>query len=126
MAGHEMMRKLAIAITVVSVYGGASASTSAISNDALDADRVGGAQAGPQAFSISANPAAPVQILVSPPAPVAPASERALSATRLWAFPLSHSPIPRARLIFPPPGRPPPPAVAPAAIPKVAAVPKPR
>ena len=58
-----MIRKLAIAITVVSVYGGASASTSAISNDALDADRAGGAQAGPQAFSISANPAAPVQIL---------------------------------------------------------------
>jgi hypothetical protein len=126
MAGHEMMRKLAIAITVVSVYGGASASTSAISNDALDADRAGGAQAGPQAFSISANPAVPVQVLVSSPAPVAPASERALSANPLWAIPLSQLPITRDRPIFSPSRRPPPPAVAPAAIPKVAAVPKPR
>src|SRR5713101_3411659 len=113
MAGHEMMRKLAIAITVVSVYGGASASTSAISNDALDADRAGGAQTGPKAFSISANP-------------VAAASERALSANPLWAIPLSQLPITRDRPIFSPSRRPPPPAVAPAAIPKVAAVPKPR
>jgi hypothetical protein len=126
MAGHEMMRKLAIAITVVSVYGGASASTSAISNDALDADRAAGAQAGPQAFSISANPAAPVQVLVSSPPPAAPASERALSANPLWAIPLSQLPITRDRPIFSPSRRPPPPAVAPAALPKVAAVPKPR
>jgi general secretion pathway protein N len=126
MAGHEMMRKLAIAITVVSVYGGTSASTSAISNDALDADRAGGAQAGPQAFSISANPAAPVQVLVSSPAPAAPASERVLSANPLWAIPLSQLPITRDRPIFSPSRRPPPPAVAPAAVPKVAAVPKPR
>jgi hypothetical protein len=125
MAGHEMMRKLAIAITVVSVYGGASASTSAISNDALDADRAGGVQTGPQAFSISANPAAPVQVLVSSPAPVAPASERVLSANPLWAIPLSQLAITRDRPIFSPSRRPPP-AVAPAAIPKVAAVPKPR
>ena len=121
-----MMRKLGIAITVVSVYGGASASTSAISDDALDADRAGRAQAGPQAFSISANPAAPVQVLVSSPPPVAPGSERALSANPLWAIPLSQLPITRDRPIFSPSRRPPPPAVAPAAIPKVAAVPKPR
>jgi general secretion pathway protein N len=67
-----------------------------------------------------------VQILVSPPAPVAPASERALSANPLWAIPLSQLPITRDRPIFSPSRRPPPPAVAPAAIPKVAAVPKPR
>src|SRR5882762_3971151 len=120
MAGHEMIRKLAIAITVVSVYGGASASTSAISNDALDADRAGGAQAGPQAFSISANPAAPVQILVSPPAPVASTSAQALSANPLWAIPLAQLPVTRDRPIFSPSRRPPPPAVAPAAAPKVA------
>jgi hypothetical protein len=121
-----MMRKLAIAIIVVSVYGGASASTSAVSNDARDADRADGAQAGPQPWSISANPAAPVQVVVSPPAPVAPAPERALSANPLWAIPLSQIPITRDRPIFSPSRRPPPPAVAPAAIPKVAAVPKPR
>lgn len=121
-----MMRKLAIAITVVSLYGGASASTSAVSNDALDADRVDGAKAGSQALSISANPAAPVQVVVSSPAPVAPASERALSANPLWGIPLSQLPITRDRPIFSPSRRPPPPAVAPAAIPKVAAVPKPR
>ena len=123
-----MMRKLAIAITVValSVHGGASESTSAVSNDSLDANRVDGAQAGPQAFSISANPAAPVQVLVSSPAPAAPASERALSANPLWAIPLSQLPVTRDRPIFSPSRRPPPPAVAPAAIPKVAAVPKPR
>ena len=121
-----MMRKLAIAITVVSVYGGASASTSAVSNDALDADRAGGAQAGPQAFSISANPATPVQVVVSPPASAAPASERALSANPLWAIPLSQLSITRDRPIFSPSRRPPPPAVAPAAVPRVAAVPKPR
>jgi hypothetical protein len=126
MAGHEMMRKLVIAITVVSVYGGASASTSAVSNDALDADRAGGAQAGPQAFSISANPATPVQVVVSPPASAAPASERALSANPLWAIPLSQLSITRDRPIFSPFRRPPPPAVAPAAVPRVAAVPKPR
>jgi hypothetical protein len=120
------MRKLAIAITVVSVYGGASASTSAVSNDALDADRAGGAQAGPQAFSISANPATPVQVVVSPPASAAPASERALSANPLWAIPLSQLSITRDRPIFSPSRRPPPPAVAPAAVPRVAAVPKPR
>src|SRR6202171_69024 len=114
MAGHEMMRKLAIAITVVSVYGGASASTSAISNDALDADRAGGVQAGPQAFSVSANPAAPAQGLVSSPPPAPPAWELLLSSTPLWALPLPHSPRARARRLFSPSGRAPPPAVAPA------------
>ena len=121
-----MMRKLAIAITVVSVYGGASASTSAISNDALDADRAGGAQAGPQAFSISANPAAPVQVVVSSPPPAAPASERALSANPLWAIPLAQFPVTRDRPIFSPSRRPAPPAVAPATVAKVVVVSKPR
>jgi hypothetical protein len=122
-----MMRKLAIGITAValSLHGGTFASTSAVSNDSLDADRADGAQAGPQAFSISANPAAPVQVLVSSPASVAPAAERALSANPLWAIPLSQLPITRDRPIFSPSRRPPPLAVAPAAAPKVAAVPKP-
>jgi hypothetical protein len=122
-----MIRKLAIGITVValSVHGGVSASRSAVSGDSLDADRVDRAPAGPHAFSISANPAAPVQVLVSSPAPVAPASERPLSANPLWAIPLSQLPITRDRPIFSSSRRPPPPAVAPAAVPKVVAVPKP-
>ncbi len=87
-----MMRKLAIGITVLalSVHGGASLSTSAVSNGSPDADST---QVTPPT-----NPAASVQVVV-PPAPVAPASERTLSANPLWAIP---------------------------AVPKVVAVPKPR
>jgi hypothetical protein len=126
MAGHEMMRKLAIGITVLalSVHGGASLSTSAVSTDSLDADRADGTQAGPPALSTWTNPAAAVQAVVSPPAPVA--QERALSANPLWAIPFAQLPITRDRPIFSPSRRPPPPAVAPAAVPKVVAVPKPR
>jgi len=54
------------------------------------------------------------------------ASERALSANPLWAIPIAQLPITRDRPIFSPSRRPPPPAVTPAEVPKVAAVPKPR
>ncbi len=123
-----MMRKLAIGITVlaISVHGGSSGSVSAVSNDALDADQADGAQVGPPALSAWTNSAAPVQVVVSPPAPIAPASERTLSANPLWAIPLAQFPVTRDRPIFSSSRRPPPPAVAPAAGPKVAAVPKPR
>jgi general secretion pathway protein N len=119
MAGREMMRKLAIGITllVLSVHGGESVSISAVSNGSLDADST---QVAPPT-----NPAASVQVVV-PPAPVAPASERALSANPLWAIPLAQLPNTRDRPIFSPSRRRPPPAVAPAAVPKVAAVAKPR
>ena len=121
-----MMRKLAIGITVLalSVHGGASLSTSAVSTDSLDADRADGTQAGPPALSTWTNPAAAVQAVVSPPAPVA--QERALSANPLWAIPFAQLPITRDRPIFSPSRRPPPTAVAPAAVAKVAAVAKPR
>ena len=114
-----MMRKLAIGITllVLSVHGGESVSISAVSNGSLDADST---QVAPPT-----NPAASVQVVV-PPAPVAPASERTLSANPLWAIPIAQLPITRDRPIFSPSRRPPPPAVAPAAVPKVVAVPKPR
>jgi hypothetical protein len=120
MAGREMMRKLAIGITllVLSVRGGESVSISAVSNGSLDADST---QVAPPT-----NPAASVQAVVPPPAAVAPASERALSANPLWAIPLAQLPNTRDRPIFSPSRRPPPPAVAPAAVPKVAAVAKPR
>ena len=123
-----MMRKLAIGITVlaISVHGGSSGSTSAVSNDALDADQADGTRAGPAALSSRTNPAAPMQVVAPPPAPVAPAPERVLSANPLWAISLAQFPVTRARPIFSSSRRPPPPAVAPAAVPKVAAVPKPR
>jgi general secretion pathway protein N len=123
MAGRKMMRKLAIGIMflALSVHG-ASALTSAVSNDLLDADWADGAQAGSPASSTRTNPAVPAQVVVAPPAPVA---ERALSDNPLWAIPLTQLPVTRDRPIFSSSRRPPPPAVAPAAVPKVAAVPKP-
>lgn len=123
-----MMRKLAIGITVLalSVYGGASASISAISSDALD-DQADGTRVGAAAASTWTDPApAVVQVTVTPPAPAAPAPERALSANPLWAMPLAQFPATRDRPIFSPSRRPPPAAVAPVAVPKVAARPKPR
>jgi len=123
-----MKRRLAIGITVLalSVHGGTPASISAVSNDSLGADWADGTQAGSTALSAGTNPAAAVQVVVSPAAPLAPASERALSANPLWAIPLAQIPITRDRPIFSPSRRPPPAAVTPAEIPKVVAVPKPR
>jgi general secretion pathway protein N len=123
-----MMRKLAIGITVLalSVYGGISASSSAVSNDALD-DQAEGARMGAAAASTWTNPAAAVvQVTVAPPAPLAPGSERTLSANPLWALPLARFPVTRERPIFSPSRRPPATAVAPVMAPKVAAMPKPR
>lgn len=123
-----MMRKLAIAITVLalSVYGGISASTSAVSNDALD-DQAEGTRMGAAAASTWINPAATVvQVTATPSAPAAPGPERTLSANPLWAMPLAQFPVTRDRPIFSPSRRPPATAVAPVVAPKVAAMPKPR
>jgi general secretion pathway protein N len=123
-----MKQKLAIGITALalSVYGGASALTSAVSNDAPD-DQVNGLRAGSAAASSWANPAATVvQVTAAPPAPATPASERALSANPLWAMPLAQFAVTRDRPIFSPSRRPPPAAVAPVVVPKFVAVPKPR
>jgi hypothetical protein len=124
-----MMRKLAIGITALalSVYGGAIASTSAVSNDALD-DQADG-PAGLAAVASRTNPAATVvQVTATPPAPVAPGSERALSANPLWAMPLAQFTVTRERPVFSPSRRPPPAAaVASIAVPRVAAaLPKPK
>jgi hypothetical protein len=123
-----MMRKLAIGIAVLalSVYGGASATTSAISNDALD-DQADGTRVGSPAKSAWTNPAdTVVQVTATPPAPAAAAPERVLSANPLWAMPLAQFPVTRERPIFSTTRRPPPAAVAPVAVPRVAALPKPR
>jgi hypothetical protein len=122
-----MRRKLATGITVLvlSVHG-ASTSWSAVSNASLDADWSDATQPSPPALPDPTNVAAPVQAVVSPPAPTAPASEQALSVNPLWAMPLAQFPITRERPIFSSSRRPLPPAVAPVAVPKVAAAPKPR
>jgi hypothetical protein len=118
-----MIWKLAIGIMFLALSAhGASALTSAVSNDLLDADWADGAQTGSPASSTRTNPAVPAQGVVSPPAPVA---ERPLSDNPLWAIPLTQLPVTRDRPIFSSSRRPPPPAVAPASVPKVAAVPKP-
>ena len=121
-----MMRKLVIGIAVLalSVYGGASATTSAVSNDALD-DQADGTRVGSPAKSTWSNPAdTVVQVTVTPPAPAAAAPERVLSANPLWAMPLAQFPVTRERPIFSTSRRPPPAAVAPVSVPRVATLPK--
>jgi hypothetical protein len=123
MAGRKMMRKLAIGIMFLALSEhGASALTSAVSNDLLDADWADGVQAGSPPSPTRTDPAVPASVVVFPPAPVA---ERALSDNPLWGIPLAQLPVTRDRPIFSSSRRPPPPAVAPAAGPKVVAVPKP-
>lgn len=112
-----MMRKLAIGFMVLalSVQGGVSGSISAVSSVPPEAD---GPQTGPRAISTWRNP-------VTPSAPVAVVQDRALSANPLWAIPLTQLPLTRDRPIFSPSRRPPPPAVAPAAVPKLVVAPRP-
>jgi hypothetical protein len=126
MAGRKMMRKRAIGILflALSVHG-ASALTSAVSNDLSDGDWSDGVQAGSSPSSASTVPAIPAPVVVSaPPSAPAPAGERALSDNPLWGIPLTQLPVTRERPIFSSSRRPPPPAVAPADVPKVVAVPK--
>jgi hypothetical protein len=91
---------------------GASALTSAASNDALNADLTDEARAAraPVVPAIQ-TPAAAPQPAVLPSA--APAPERALSANPLWAIPLTQLSGTRDRPIFSPSRRPVPAAVAP-------------
>jgi general secretion pathway protein N len=115
-----MMRKLAIGFMVLalSVQGGVSGSISAVSSEPPEADAPDGPQTGPRAISTWRNP-------VTPSAPVAAVQDRALSANPLWAIPLTQLPLTRDRPIFSPSRRPPPPAVAPAAVPKLVVAPRP-
>jgi general secretion pathway protein N len=125
-----MMRQFAvrIALLVLCLYGGASASTSAISNDALD-DQSDSVKSRILAASNRMDAApTPVQVTVPPPPspPTPPAAERTPSANPLWAMPLAQLQVTRERPIFSPSRRPPAPAVAPVVAPKAIAVPKPR
>jgi hypothetical protein len=124
-----MMGKLAIGLMLMlaSVHG-AVAATAIAAADPLDTAGAEDMHAGsPPASAIWEQPAAraPAQVVTAPPAPV-PAPERALGANPLWGIPLTSLSGTRDRPIFSSSRRPPAPAVAPAAVPKVAAVPKPR
>jgi hypothetical protein len=124
-----MMLRLAIGIMVlVASAHCASALTSVAATDPLADGVAEDARAGsPAAPAIWTKPAAPAQVpVVTAPAAPAPVAERALSANPLWAIPLSALSGTRDRPIFSASRRPIPPAVAPAAVPKVAAVPRPR
>jgi hypothetical protein len=116
---------IGVMLLVASAHS-AAALTSVAATDPLNVDAAEDASAGSSAASaIWAQPAAraQAQVVTAPPAPV---PERALSANPLWAIPLTALSGTRDRPIFSSSRRPPPPAVAPAAVPKVAAVPKPR
>jgi hypothetical protein len=122
-----LKRAIGIMLLVASAHG-AAALTSVAATDPLNADAAEDARAGsPSASAIWAKPAAPAQVqVVTAPAASAPGAERALSANPLWAIPLTALSGTRDRPIFSSSRRPPPTTVAPAAISKVAAVPKPR
>jgi hypothetical protein len=123
-----MMRKLAIGILLLmtSVHG-AAAATAVAAADPLDTAGAEDTRSGsPPASAIWEQPArAPAQVVTAPAAPP-PAPERALSANPLWAIPLTALSGTRDRPIFSSSRRPLAPAVAPAAVAKVAAAPKPR
>ena len=114
---------IVISVLVLCVYGAASGSTSAVSDDALD-DRSDGLKQGYLAESSTAPEI--VQVSAPPAQPAASALEPTPSANPLWAMPLGQFSATRERPIFSPSRRPPPPAVSPVAIPKTIAVPKPK
>jgi hypothetical protein len=120
-----MIPKLSIGMVllVASVHGAAALSAVAAA-DPLDTAGAEDARAGsPAASAIWEQPSAraPAQVVTAPAAP-----ERALSANPLWAIPLTALSGTRDRPIFSSSRRPPAPAVAPAAVPKLVAVAKPR
>jgi general secretion pathway protein N len=113
-----------IAVLVLCVYGSASASISAISNDVPE-DQSDNVKSRFLAASSGRDTAA-AQVAVPRPPPPAPPAERTLSANPLWAMPLAQFQVTRQRPIFSPSRRPPAPAVAPVMAPKAIAVPKPK
>jgi hypothetical protein len=116
-----MLKRVIGFMFLVASAHSAAALTSIAATDPLNADVADDMRAGsPAAPAIWAQPAA--QATAAP----APVPERAPSANPLWGIPLTSLSGTRDRPIFSSSRRPPPPAVAPAAISKVAAVPKPR
>lgn len=120
-----LMRIIGFMFLVASAHG-ALALTSIAATDPPNAAE--DARAGsPAAAAIWEQPAARAQVqVVTAPAAPALGPQRALSANPLWGIPLTSLSGTRDRPIFSSSRRPPPPAVAPAAVPNVAAVPKPK
>jgi general secretion pathway protein N len=122
-----LKRVIGFMFLVASAHSAAALTSVAATTDPLNADAAEDARAGSPAASAIWAPAtrAQVQVVTAPAAP-APVPERALSANPLWGIPLTSLSGTRDRPIFSSSRRPPPPAVAPAAVPNVAAVPKPK
>jgi general secretion pathway protein N len=122
-----MMLRVTIGVMLVVASAHAAVSIGA-TTDRSDFEVAEDARAGlPATLAVGTHPAVRelAQVVTAPPT-LAPAPERALSANPLWAIPLTSLSGTRDRPIFSPSRRPPAPAVAPAAVPKVAAAPKPR
>jgi hypothetical protein len=121
-----MLKRVIGFMFLVASTHSAAALTSIAATDPLNADVAEDTDVGsPAAPAIWVQPTAQAQVQVVT-APAAPAPERALSANPLWGIPLTSLSGTRDRPIFSSSRRPPPPAVAPAAVPNVAAVPKPK
>jgi general secretion pathway protein N len=124
-----MMLRLAISIMLLWASAhGAAALTSDAAVDPPDANAAEGTRPGfPAASAIWEQPAvrAQAQVVTVPAAP-APAPDRALSANPLWGIPLTSLSGTRDRPIFSSSRRPPAPAVAPAAVPNMALMSKPK
>jgi hypothetical protein len=123
-----MLKRVIGFMFLVASAHSAAALTSIAATDPLNADVAEDTGVGsPAAPAIWAQPTAQAQVqVVTAPAAPAPVPERALSANPLWGIPLTSLSGTRDRPIFSSSRRPPPPAVAPAAVPNVAAVPKPK
>jgi hypothetical protein len=107
-----MMRLFIIGIALLSLpLDVAGATTSAVSDDALDAGLSDDAHAAGSP-AVPAPPTPPVTTVRIVAPPTGPAPERAQSANPLWAIPLAQLSATRERPIFSPSRRPPPSAVA--------------
>jgi hypothetical protein len=108
-----MMRRFIICVTLLSLsLPGAGATTSTVSNDALDAGLPDDARAAGSPAVTAAPVVPPVTIVRAVAPPTGPAPERVLSANPLWAIPLAQLSATRERPIFSPSRRPPPAAIA--------------
>jgi hypothetical protein len=105
-----MKRGLTIGLTLLALLvHDATASATAVSDNALDADLNDSTRPSglPAIFSVPAEPATTVRVVEAPAVPA-----RTPSANPLWGVPLNQLSGTRDRPIFSPSRRPPPPAVA--------------
>jgi general secretion pathway protein N len=126
MTQAETMRTLGMGLTLLLVAAlGAPAETSALTSDTADAEADIPRRADtPSTSSLWDSPVVPAPVVVKAPKPPA-ASERTPSANPLWAIPLATLSNTRDRPVFSSSRRPPAPAVAPTAAPKLVAASKP-